>query len=68
MEAALLLDWMVGAVKSYYGGNDFIVMSQSTNSTIRGMSVSVSLRRHSSPIDIVGRYSDLCRFVNGRYQ
>jgi len=42
MEAALQLDWMEGAVKSYYTGNDFIVMSQSTNSTIRGMSVSVS--------------------------
>ena len=62
------LDWMDGAVKSYYTGNDFIVMSQSTNSTIRGMSVSVSLRRRSPPIKSVGRYGDLCKFVNGRYQ
>ena len=67
MDAALQLDWMSGAVKSYYTGNDFIVMSQSTNSTIRGMFVSVSLRLHSPPINSVGRYTDLCKFVNGRY-
>ena len=67
MDAALQLDWMSGAVKSYYTGNDFIVMSQSTNSTIRGMFVSVSLRPHSLPINSVGRYTDLCKFVNGRF-
>ena len=50
-----------------YTGNDFIVMSQSTNSTIKGMSVSISLRLHSPPIHSVGRYTDLCKFVNGRY-
>jgi hypothetical protein len=37
LNAALLLDWMDGAVKSYYTGNDFIVMSQSSNATIKHM-------------------------------
>jgi hypothetical protein len=34
----MLLDWMDGAVKSYYTGNDFILMSQSSNATIKRMS------------------------------
>jgi hypothetical protein len=41
MQAALQLDWMDGAVKSYYTGNDFIVMSRSSNLTLRRMYVPV---------------------------
>ena len=43
MQAALQLGWMDGAVKSYYTGNDFIVMSRSTNATIKGMCVTLYL-------------------------
>jgi hypothetical protein len=66
-ECCLLLDWIDGSVKSYYTGNDFILMSQSSNATIKRMSA------YSRTFTVVlrpshcNRYNDLCKFVNGRY-